>query len=142
VADAPRGPFVVRGTPHPLLELPPATLRLLGVNVPAGGGGYFRLFPLWVLRAALVQARRSGPPAVAVLYFHPWEFDPEQARLPLSRLGRFRTYVGLSRTRGRLARLLAGSPFTRAADAAARLLPRLASLPSFPLPASAPGRMR
>ena len=37
-----------------------------------------------------------------MLYFHPWEFDPEQQRLPLSRLNRFRTYVGIHRSRARL----------------------------------------
>jgi hypothetical protein len=60
-------------------------------------------------------------PGVATLYFHPWEFDPEQARLPLRRLNRFRTYVGLGRSRARLASLLSRHQFTRAIDLARQL---------------------
>jgi polysaccharide deacetylase family protein (PEP-CTERM system associated) len=121
VPGAPRAPFLARGERHAVLELPPATWRVGGVNVPMGGGGYFRLFPLWLTERALRQTAVDCRPAVAVLYFHPWEFDPGQERLPLRGLSRFRTYVGLSRTRGRLADLLARHRFSRAADVAADL---------------------
>ena len=63
-----------------LLEIPPTTLRLSGVNVPVGGGGYFRLLPLLVMEWAFAQVRRRCRPPVAMLYFHPWEFDPDQPR--------------------------------------------------------------
>ena len=56
-ARRPRGPFLARGRRHEILELPPATLRLAGVNVPAGGGGYFRLLPL----AAMERRPAAGP---------------------------------------------------------------------------------
>jgi polysaccharide deacetylase family protein (PEP-CTERM system associated) len=116
VPGAPRAPFLARGERHAILELPPMTLRVGGVKVPMGGGGYFRLFPLWLTELALWQTASDCRPAAAVLYFHPWEFDPGQARLPLGRLQRFRTYVGLGRTRGRLTELLARYRFTRAVD--------------------------
>lgn len=118
IPDAPRWPFLAKGEKHTLLELPPATWRVLGANLPVGGGGYFRLFPLAVMRRGLSQTLRQGQPAVAMLYFHPWEFDPDQQRLPLSRLSRFRTYVGLSRSRRRLTTLLDQHVFTRAVDVA------------------------
>jgi polysaccharide deacetylase family protein (PEP-CTERM system associated) len=121
VPDAPRAPFWAVGERSTILELPPATLRVARANVPMGGGGYFRLFPLWLTERALRQTATDCRPPVATLYFHPWEFDPDQARLPLRGLNRFRTYVGLSRTRGRLMRLLARHRFTRAADMAAEL---------------------
>ncbi len=57
VPAAPRAPFRARGERHSILELPPATLRLFGVNTPMGGGGYFRLFPLLLTEWALRQAR-------------------------------------------------------------------------------------
>jgi hypothetical protein len=88
-----------------------------------GGGGYFRLLPLAVTEQALHQTRRECEPPVAMLYFHPWEFDPDQPRLPLRRLSRFRTYVGLGRSRDRLAALLARHRFARAVDVARRLDP-------------------
>jgi polysaccharide deacetylase family protein (PEP-CTERM system associated) len=131
VPAAPRGPFLARGQRQTLLELPPATLRLCATNVPMGGGGYFRLFPLVLTRWALRQTARACSPAVANLYFHPWEFDPEQERLPLGRLARFRTYVGINRSRDRLASLLASYAFSRAVDVARDLGPLFASLPSF-----------
>jgi polysaccharide deacetylase family protein (PEP-CTERM system associated) len=133
VPDAPRWPFRVRGPGHALLELPPATLRLCGGHVPVGGGGYFRLLPLSLMEWALAQTARTGSPPVAVLYFHPWEFDPDQPRLPLRLLRRFRTYVGLTRTRPRLQALLGRHRFVRAADVA-RQLPG-AALPCFDLTA-------
>jgi polysaccharide deacetylase family protein (PEP-CTERM system associated) len=117
VPGAPCGPFRVREGAGGLLELPPLTCRFLGANVPVGGGGYFRLLPLWVLERALARARKGRPP-VAVLYFHPWEFDPQQRRLPLTGLNRFRTYVGVGRSRARLRRLLGRHSFTRAVDVA------------------------
>ncbi len=116
IPDAPRWPFVARGETSSLLEIPPLTWRLLGANLPVGGGGYFRLFPLAVMRRGLAQTLRQGQPPVAMLYFHPWEFDPDQDRLPLSRLSRFRTYVGLTRSRGRLLKLLELHRFVRAVD--------------------------
>jgi polysaccharide deacetylase family protein (PEP-CTERM system associated) len=120
---APRTPFLARGRSQPMLELPPATLRVARVNLPVGGGGYFRLFPLALMEQGLRQVRRHGEPPVAMLYFHPWEFDPAQPRLPLTRVNRFRTYVGIERTRRRLSSLLARHRFARAVDVARRLEP-------------------
>jgi len=135
VPDAPRTPFLARGHEGEVLEIPPATLRLGGMNVPAGGGGYFRLLPLIVMERALAQVRRDGRPPVAMLYFHPWEFDPEQPRLPLRGLSRFRTYVGIDRSRARLTALLARHRFGCAIDVARRLDRSRHALSSFSLTA-------
>lgn len=122
VPDAPRWPFRLRGERHTLLEFPLATWRIAGgVNLPVGGGGYFRLLPLWALERALRQVRRDGRPAAATLYFHPWEFDPGQPRLPLRRANYFRTYVGMATARARFRRLLLRHRFTRAIDLARQL---------------------
>jgi polysaccharide deacetylase family protein (PEP-CTERM system associated) len=131
VPSAPRAPFVAVGEHHSILEMPPATLRLLKLNLPMGGGGYFRLFPLFCLEWALRQTRRVCVPPVAMLYFHPWEFDPEQERLPLGWLSRWRTYVGLRRSRGRLTTLLSRHPFVRAIDVAKQLDAQHDLLPRF-----------
>jgi polysaccharide deacetylase family protein (PEP-CTERM system associated) len=116
VPDAPRVPFIAMGKERELLELPPLTYRVGGLNLPVAGGGYFRLFPLFMMKAGLRQAARSASPQVGMLYFHPWEFDPDQQRLPLKKLARWRTYVGVNRTTARLAKLLAEFPFRRAID--------------------------
>jgi polysaccharide deacetylase family protein (PEP-CTERM system associated) len=133
VPAAPRSPFLARGEQLSLLELPPATLRLLGWNLPMGGGGYFRLFPLFLMEQAIRQMARDCSPPVVTLYFHPWEFDPGQRRLPLKRLSAFRTYVGIGRTQGRLKALLARHSFVRAIDLAKRLDSSRRDLPCFDL---------
>lgn len=140
VPNAPRGPFLVRGEQHSILEIPPVTYRIAGARIPMGGGGYFRLFPLFFTERALRQTARQCDPAVAMLYFHPWEFDPDQPRLPLGRISRFRTYVGLKRTRGRLNRLLSSRKFEfrRTTDVADELNSNIESLPEFEL--AAPGQ--
>ncbi len=62
------------------MELPPATVRAAGMNLPAAGGGYFRLLPYGWTRWALARVNeREGQPAV--FYLHPWEIDPDQPRL-------------------------------------------------------------
>ena len=134
IPDAPRGPFLAAGQRREILELPPLTYRVLGFNLPVAGGGYFRLFPLGAMRAGLRQVARASSdasPAVSMLYFHPWEFDPDQPRLPLGRLSRWRTYVGMSRTTARLKSLLRGYPFTRAIDAVRAIRASAAELPRF-----------
>src|SRR5262245_59838767 len=131
VHDAPRSPFLAGGRRHQILELPPARLDLFGLKLPAGGGGYFRLFPVFLLEQALEQVRREGQPPVAMLYFHPWEFDPDQARLPLGGLRRFRTYVGLARSRPRFSALLQRHRFVRAVDVVERLARHVNRLPRF-----------
>lgn len=101
--DAPRFPYASRPG---LIEIPVTTTNLLGRNLPAGGGGYFRLAPYALSRWALRRVnRRDRRPAI--FYFHPWEIDPGQPRVPNTSLKtRFRHYVNLHRTEPRLVRLL------------------------------------
>jgi polysaccharide deacetylase family protein (PEP-CTERM system associated) len=101
--DAPRFPY---RTGEGLLEVPVTTVRVLSANVPAGGGGYFRLLPYAVSRALIQRVNRCDQ-RPAVFYFHPWELDPEQPRIAGTRLKtRFRHYVNLHRTQARLRTLL------------------------------------
>jgi len=136
VPAAPRTPFLLQGERGSILELPPATYRVMGQNLPVAGGGYFRLFPLSFLRAGVNQLA-TGPEPVGMLYFHPWEFDPGQPKLPLGRLSRFRTYVGIGSSAQRLGSLLKryAGRFRRAIDVAAELEPKRAELPRFTLAA-------
>jgi polysaccharide deacetylase family protein (PEP-CTERM system associated) len=131
VPEAPLAPFVAAGREHNIIEIPPMTWRLLGMTLPLGGGGYFRLFPLCFMRRALRQSLRDRRPPVAMIYFHPWEFDPDQPRLPLPPLNKFRTYVGIQKTRDRLTAILTRHTFSRAADVAKRLEDIQSSLRRF-----------
>jgi polysaccharide deacetylase family protein (PEP-CTERM system associated) len=103
--DAPRFPNYPNGAGG-ILELPPTTLELMGRNLPAAGGGWFRLLPYsmsrWMLQR--VNAQDQAP---CMFYFHPWEMDAGQPRQPgLSAKTRFRHYVNLQRMPGRMRKLL------------------------------------
>ena len=103
--DAPRFPHRPNGEAG-ILELPPTTLPLMGRNLPAAGGGWFRLLPYevsrWMLRRVNTQDQ-----APCMFYFHPWELDAGQPRQHgISAKTRFRHYVNLQRMPGRLRQLL------------------------------------
>jgi len=79
-----------------IVEAPVACFDWLGGRRPVGGGGYFRLWPYWVIRKAWRQLERIGRPGV--VYFHPYEYDPVEmrvygVRVPLRR----RLHQGLGR---------------------------------------------
>ena len=101
--DAPRFPYRPCAD---LLEIPVTTAAVLHRNLPAGGGGYFRLLP-YALSRALIRRVNEVDRRPGIFYFHPWEVDPAQPRVPGTGLkARFRHYVNLRRTEPRLRRLL------------------------------------
>jgi len=101
--DAPRFAHYVR---EGLLEVPVTTLRMLKRNLPASGGGYFRLLPYGVSRWMFRRVNDSDKQA-AVFYFHPWEIDSEQPRIAgIDRKTRFRHYVNIDRNFAKLEQLL------------------------------------
>jgi polysaccharide deacetylase family protein (PEP-CTERM system associated) len=91
-------------------EVPVGTARFAGVNLPVGGG-FFRLFPLGLIRAAIERVNRLDAEPV-VFFMHPWELDPEQPRPPMSARARFRHYVGLTHAYEKLETLLRAFSFT------------------------------
>ncbi|MEC5161310.1 polysaccharide deacetylase family protein (PEP-CTERM system associated) [Janthinobacterium sp. CG_23.3] len=102
--DAPRFACYPNGAGG-LLELPISTVRLWRRNLPAGGGGYFRLLPYalsrWCLRRINGRDGQAG-----IFYFHPWELDPDQPRPPgLGVKTRFRHYLNLRRMEQRVGAL-------------------------------------
>lgn len=88
-----------------LVEFPMSAAKFFGVHVPVSGGGYFRILPYWVTRAGLKQINeKAGRPFT--FYLHPWEVDPEQPRVKVGALSRFRHYTNLHRCEARLRRVL------------------------------------
>ncbi|MCC7489909.1 MAG: DUF3473 domain-containing protein [Gammaproteobacteria bacterium] len=102
--EAPRFPF--RPGSGRLAEIPITTVEVSGLRLPCGGGGYFRLLPYAWSRWAIRQvSEREGQRAV--FYFHPWEIDPAQPRVPgIGLKPRFRHYVNLDVFEAKLRRLL------------------------------------
>ncbi|MBN2339776.1 MAG: DUF3473 domain-containing protein [Acidobacteria bacterium] len=101
IPDAERFPHVRNG----IVEFPPTTVRLAGTNLPAAGGGYLRLFPLGVTRWAIRRVNGVERRPVMV-YFHPWELDPDQPRIRAPLRSRFRHYTSLGGMQGKVDRLL------------------------------------
>jgi polysaccharide deacetylase family protein (PEP-CTERM system associated) len=103
-----------------ILEIPVTTALLGGRRVAAGGGGFFRVLPYAFSRWAIRQVNRRDERA-AVFYFHPWEIDPKQPRVPGAPIrSRLRHYTGLERMAGKLRDLVGEFRWGRM-DAVARL---------------------
>jgi len=110
-----------------LWELPGSTVRYMGMNLPMGGGGYFRLLPYdWTRMGIRRLNEQEGRPAI--FYLHPWELDPDQPRLNAGALSRFRHYTNLDQTEPRLRRLLRDFQF----GAISQVLEKGVSAPSSP----------
>ncbi len=108
---APRHSFEIRRNDcRNLLEFPIGTTRLLGMNLPIGGGGYFRLFPSALTQRGIRWVNRHEQQPV-VFYFHTWELDPDQPRARMPFRHSFRHYVGLRRMERKLSSLLRTLPF-------------------------------
>ncbi|WP_449472059.1 XrtA system polysaccharide deacetylase [Sphingobium chungangianum] len=96
-----------------LLELPVTTAEFGGRRLAAGGGGFFRLLPYGFSRWAIrqVNGREKQP---AIIYFHPWEIDPDQPRVAGAPLrSRLRHYSNLSVMANKLRRLTRDFSWTR-----------------------------
>jgi polysaccharide deacetylase family protein (PEP-CTERM system associated) len=114
ISDALRFPSSIRCGSGTIREFPLTTLpfRIAGREhrLPIAGGGYLRLFPSrligrWIER---INRREKQP---TVLYFHPWEIDPRQPRIRSSLKSRFRHYLNLHKTEGKVRDLLSGFRF-------------------------------
>ena len=101
--DSPRFAYEAKAN---LVELPVTTVNVFGKNLPASGGGYFRLLPFplsrWMMNRVNQHDEQSG-----IFYFHPWEIDANQPRVPgIDSKTRFRHYVNISKMEDKLVRLL------------------------------------
>jgi hypothetical protein len=70
-----------------------------------------------------------------VLYFHPWELDPDQPRIIAKWKSRFRHYTGLSRMESRIRELLSTGSFISMIDWISHLPASLDTIPLAPFAA-------
>jgi len=97
--DWPSEPYQLK---NGLWEYPQSTVDIMGRKIPVGGGGYFRLFPLF-LSDFLMNKFESQNRYPYIFYFHPWEIDPEQPKIKTASFkSRFRHYVNLKRMEGKI----------------------------------------
>lgn len=101
-----------------ICEYPPTTVPIAGMDLPAAGGGYFRLYPWWCSKLLMQRVLQQGRPLM--FYVHPWEIDPDQPRLRAgSSMNRIRHYLNLASTTSKLERLLASFRFGTLSEAIA-----------------------
>jgi len=94
-----RGFSIIKTPTGDIEELPVSVLEMkwLGkTRIPVGGGGYFRLLPLWFMMMSLRKLDRDNFPFI--IYCHPYEFNPDEwkqimNKIPLHR----RLHQGLGR---------------------------------------------
>ena len=116
IPDAPRFPYVkVLDSEHVIKEFPPSTLRFCGKNFPIGGGGYLRLLPYGWTASAIHRLNEVEKQPVMV-YFHPWEIDPQQPRIAATWRSRFRHYQNLASTEKKLLKLFKNFSFSTMED--------------------------
>jgi len=86
-------------------ELPVSNLKIRNIIFPLSGGGYFRLFPLFLFnRGVRSILNKEG---VYLFYLHPWELDPKQPKVKAASLFfKFRHYNNLEKTELKLINLI------------------------------------
>ncbi len=99
-------PFLTLPTPsgRSISVLPMSVMRVLGRSLAFSGGGYFRVWPRWLVERGFAQHEEAG--RSAVLYLHPWDFAPAGPSLPMRPHQRFKCYHHREQTEDRLSALL------------------------------------
>jgi peptidoglycan-N-acetylglucosamine deacetylase len=110
------GPSIIEFNGSRIKELPVSVRKIAGMKMIFSGGGYFRIFPYWLLRKLVWNSD------YLMSYFHPRDFDPGQPRLNNMEPSRyFRTYVGLSGATDKINSLLRDFSFVNITEAASSI---------------------
>lgn len=87
-----------------IAELPMSIARFGPKAMCYSGGGYLRLLPAWMIERGVRQEAAAG--RGTVVYLHPRDFAPDCPRVSMPPHRRFKCYVGLKGTMGKLRGLL------------------------------------
>lgn len=94
-------PSIIKYKDVRMKELPINTAKILGMDLVYCGGGYFRLFPYWLIKHYLKKSD------YAITYLHMRDFDYEQPRFDyLSFMRKFKSYYGLRHSWGKFLKML------------------------------------
>ncbi|MSM38736.1 MAG: DUF3473 domain-containing protein [Geobacter sp.] len=115
VPNSPRFPHCIKREAGSIMEFPlttyPISFGKKEFRLPIAGGGYLRLFPAQFLVRAIrsINIIENQP---AVLYFHPWEIDPQQPRIKAGLKSRFRHYLNLAGTEDKVKHIIGSLNFS------------------------------
>lgn len=101
-------PAIIETNGKQIKEFPISTKRINNHHIIYSGGGYFRLFPYW-----LIKKWALADEDYLLSYIHPRDLDASQPvikDLPLKR--KFKSYVGLKNAEPKLRRMLRDFKFT------------------------------
>lgn len=100
-------PCLIKYNGISMKEFPITIKKIYGVNLAFSGGGYFRLFPYWI-----IKKWAKDTPEYLMSYIHPRDLDygqPVLKELSLSR--KFKSYVGLKSAESKLLRMMSDNNF-------------------------------
>jgi len=109
IAHAPLVPYPIAIPSGSLFEIPVSVIEMLGRRASIFGGGYLRLAPRAMIKWGASRLKAEGRPLI--VYVHPRDIDPDHPRLPLPLIRRFKCYVNLHTTFGKLKWLCQNYPF-------------------------------
>jgi len=98
-----------------LVEFPLSTTGLLGERFPFGGGGYFRIYPLFFTKYCISKTNKLGHSCM--FYIHPYEVGPIIPKIrKISPWRRFRHYYNTRNGDKRLKKILKEYNFAPAVE--------------------------
>jgi polysaccharide deacetylase family protein (PEP-CTERM system associated) len=103
-------PSILEYNGYSIKEFPINIHTIAGHNLVFSGGGFFRLFPYWLIK------KWGKESEYMMTYFHPRDFDPNQPvikALPLMR--KFKSYVGLHHSFAKFKKILSDFEFVNIA---------------------------
>jgi polysaccharide deacetylase family protein (PEP-CTERM system associated) len=110
ISGLPCSPFVLLTLDGRELEEYPITLiQLKDYRIAFSGGGYFRLFPFFLVSQRIKWFNRQEIPVMS--YFHPRDLDSDTPRLPMSWKRKFKCYINVSSCYRKLEKMLSTHPF-------------------------------
>lgn len=111
-----RFPHIVQGDGWVIKEFPLSTLKVFNRNIPVAGGAYLRFMPVRFVKAAIeyINKKEKQP---AIVYFHPWEIDPDQPRINAGWLRRIRHYTNIEKMKDKLSFLFERLSFSTVSHA-------------------------
>lgn len=109
IPSVPITPFRIKTPIGKLIEFPIPTVSAGPLNTAFSGGGYFRLFPAFLINRLIRFFNSKGKPVLS--YLHPRDLDPDTPKLKMPMIRKFKCYINLKSTYKKLTSTLSKNSF-------------------------------